>query len=273
LHEGAEIIGRGNLDFRVELSGPGELHELSQSFNQMTANLSNLQAALQKSQEDLRYLASQLIVSQEKERQYIGLELHDDLGQLLTVLKMQLRAVQRNLSTESVETRAELENALDLFNEIVERIRRLSMNLRPAVLEDMGLFTGLKLLFEDFQKYHGLELSLDMDDIEKSFSWEHQILIYRIFQESLTNVAKHSGGTGVNISIKKKDAQVDFQMQDNGQGFNLEEVLAKSARSRGLGLAAIDERVRMLGGDLKLWSQPGHGTRLHFTVPVDTPKV
>jgi signal transduction histidine kinase len=272
LHEGAEIIGRGNLDFRVEPAGPGEIRELSQSFNQMTANLSNLQAALQKSQEDLRYLASQLIVSQEKERQYIGLELHDDLGQLLMVLKLQLKAVQRNLSTESVETRANLENAFDLFNEIVERIRRLSMNLRPSVLEDMGLFTGLKLLFEDFQKYHGLELKVDMDDIEKSFSWEHQILIYRIFQESLTNVAKHSGGTGVNISIQKKDAQVDFQMQDNGQGFNLEEVLAKSTRSRGLGLAAIDERVRMLGGDLKLWSQPGHGTRLHFTVPVDTPK-
>ena len=272
LHEGAEIIGRGNLDFRVEPAGPGEIRELSQSFNQMTANLSNLQAALQKSQEDLRYLASQLIVSQEKERQYIGLELHDDLGQLLMVLKMQLRAVQRNLSTESVEIRAELENSLDFFNEIVERIRRLSRNLRPTVLEDIGLSTGLKLLFEDFQKYHGLELCIDMDDVEKSFSWENQILIYRIFQESLTNTAKHSGGTGVNISIKKEDGYVAFQMQDNGKGFNLQEVLAKSTSSRGLGLASIHERVRMLGGDLKLWSQPGHGTRLHFTVPVDISK-
>ena len=143
----------------------------------------------------MRYLASQLIVSQEKERQYIGLELHDDLGQLLMVLKMQLRAVQRNLSTESVEIKAELENSLDFFNEIVERIRRLSRNLRPTVLEDIGLSTGLKLLFEDFQKFHGLELCIDMDDVEKSFSWENQILIYRIFQESLTNTAKHSGGT------------------------------------------------------------------------------
>ena len=84
LHEGAEIIGRGNLDFRVEPAGPGEIRELSQSFNQMTANLSSLQAALRKSQEDLRYLTSQLIVSQEKERQDLGLELHDDLGQLFS---------------------------------------------------------------------------------------------------------------------------------------------------------------------------------------------
>ncbi len=272
LHEGAEIIGRGNLDFRVEPAGPGEIRELSHGFNQMTANLSNLKASLQKSQEDLRYLASQLIVAQEKERQYLGLELHDDLGQLLMVLKMQLRAVQRNLPTESAEIKAELENALDFVNEIVERIRRLSRSLRPSVLEDMGLSTGLKLLFEDFQKYHGLELSIDMDDVEKSFSWEHQILIYRIFQESLTNVAKHSGGTGVNISIRKQDGAVAFRMRDNGKGFNLQEVLGKSANNRGLGLAAIDERVRMMGGDLKLWSRPGQGTHLHFTVPVDNPK-
>ena len=117
-----------------------------------------------------------------------------------------------------------------------------------------------------------LELSVDMDDVEKSFSWEHQILIYRICQEFLTNTAKHSGGAGVNISIKKTDSHVDFQMEDNGKGFNLEEVLARSTSSRGLGLAAIDERVRMLGGDFNLWSQPGHGTRLRFTVPVDIPK-
>jgi signal transduction histidine kinase len=273
LHEGVEIIARGNLDFRMEPAGSGEIRDLSNGFNQMTANLSNLRAALQKSQEDLRYLASQLIGAQEKERQYIGLELHDDLGQLLMVLKMRLRAVMRNLSTESEPIRTELEDALEFVNEIVERMRRLSMSLRPSVLEDMGLSTGLKLLFEDFQKYHGLELRVNMDDVEKSFSWEHQILIYRIFQESLTNVAKHSGGNVVDISIKQQNGEVAFRMKDDGTGFNLESVLNKSVNSRGLGLAAIDERVRMMGGVLKLWSQPGQGTGLQFTVAMDNPKV
>jgi signal transduction histidine kinase len=272
LHEGAEIIGRGNLDFRVEAAGSGEIRELSLSFNQMTANLNKLTAALQKSQEDLRYLASQLIVAQEKERQYIGMELHDDLGQLLMVLKMQLRAVQRKLSSEALGIREELNNTLGFVNEIIERLRRLSKNLRPTVLEDMGLYTGLQLLFRDFQQYHGLELSLDMDDIENSFSGEHQILIYRIFQEALTNVAKHSGGNAVTIFIKHRDGDVAFQMQDNGKGFDLEEVLPNSNNNRGLGLAAMEERVRMMGGDLKLWSQPGQGTRLQFTVPVDNPR-
>jgi signal transduction histidine kinase len=274
LHEGAEIIGRGDLDFRIDPTGSGEIRELSHGLNQMTANLSNLKAALQKSHEHLRDLASQLIVAQEKERQYLGLELHDDFGQLLMVLKMQLREVQRNLEPESImKSKTDLENSLNLINEIVDRIRRLSRSLRPSVLEHMGLSTGLKLLFEDFQKYHGFEMRVEMDNVDKTFSWEHQILIYRIFQESLTNVAKHSGAAGVTISIEQQDGQVAFQMQDNGKGFDLQGVHENGNKSRGLGLAAIEERVRMMGGDLELNSQPGKGTRIQFTVPVDNPKV
>jgi signal transduction histidine kinase len=271
LHEGAEIIGRGNLDFRMEPAGPGEIRELSQGFNQMTGNLSTLTATLRKSQEDLRFLASELITAQEKERQYIGLELHDDLGQLLMVLKMQLRAVQKELPLDSAQAREELDNALTFVNEIVERIRGLSRNLRPSVLEDMGLCTGLTLLFEDFRKYHGFELRVDMDDIEKLFPWEKQILIYRIFQESLTNIAKHAGATAVTVTIKQGDGAVDFQMQDNGCGFDLQRALEKNTERRGLGLAAVEERVHMLGGDLHLWSQPGHGTHLRFTVASGNP--
>jgi signal transduction histidine kinase len=266
LHEIVKIIGRGNLDYRVGTAGPGEIRDLSRAFNEMTANL-------KKSQEDLRHLASKLITAQEKERQYVGLELHDDLGQLLMVLKMQLRALQKNLPPESMELRGDLENVLNFVNEIIERVRRLSRNLRPAVLEDMGLSTGLKLLFEDFQKYHDLELTVDQDDIDNLFPWEHQILIYRIFQESLTNVARHAGATQVALTIKKRDDRVVFQMWDNGCGFNLQEVLERNRARRGLGLAALDERVRMLGGELQLWSQPDQGTRLNFTVPVAHPKL
>ena len=250
-----------------------ELHLMVEQLQKEVGERLEAEKALNESKEQLRYLSSQLLIAQEQERQHIGLELHDDLGQLLVLLKIQLRVVQGNLSAESAEIRADLEDARDSVNEIVERIRRLSKSLRPSVLEDMGLSTGLKLLFEDFQKYHGLELSIDMDDVEKLFSWEHQILIYRIFQESLTNVAKHSRATRMVISIKHQDDQVAFQMQDNGTGFNLQEVLAQGSRDRGLGLAALEERVRILRGDLQLWSQPGQGTRIQFTVPMDNPKV
>ena len=250
-----------------------ELHLMVEQLQKEVGERLEAEEALNESKEQLRYLSSQLLIAQEQERQHIGLELHDDLGQLLVLLKIQLRVVQGNLSAESAEIRADLEDARDSVNEIVERIRRLSKSLRPSVLEDMGLSTGLKLLFADFQKNHGLELSLDMDDVEKLFSWEHQILIYRIFQESLTNVAKHSRATRMVISIKHQDDQVVFQMQDNGTGFNLQEVLAQGSRDRGLGLAALEERVRILRGDLQLWSQPGQGTGIQFTVPMDNPKI
>jgi PAS domain S-box-containing protein len=248
-----------------------ELHLMVEQLQKEVGERLEAEKALHESKEQLRYLSSQLLIAQEKERQLIGLELHDDLGQLLVLLKIQLRVVQGNLSAESAEIRADLEDARDSVNEIVERIRRLSKSLRPSVLEDMGLSTGLKLLFADFQKHHGLELSIDMDDVEKIFSWEHQILIYRIFQESLANVAKHSRATRMVISIKQQDDQVAFQMQDNGTGFNLQEVLAQGSGDRGLGLAALEERVRILRGDLQLWSQPGQGTRIQFRVPMDNP--
>jgi signal transduction histidine kinase len=269
LHEGAEIIGRGDLDYRIESTGPGEIRELSESFNRMTVNLGNLTATLKKSQDDLRFLASQLIGAQEEERQRIGMELHDDLGQLLMVLKMQLRALEKK---ESMEIKGELEHLHIFINEIIDRVRRLARNLRPSVLEDMGLTTGLKLLFEDFQNYQGMKLKVEMDDIQTLFPWENQILIYRIFQESLTNVVKHAGATQVSVSVKKQDGCVAFNLEDNGCGFNLQQVLNKNS-DRGLGLASINERIRMLHGELQVWSQPEQGTRLYFTVPFASPKL
>ena len=248
-------------------------HELEQRVKDRTAELEKANQALQQSEGHMRYLASELITAQEKERQHLGLELHDDFGQLLMVLKFQLRATQKDMPPESVKIRDDLENALTFINKIVERVRGLSRNLRPTVLEDMGLATGLKLLFEDFRKHYGLEITETIDDIQDLFPLETQLLIYRIFQESLTNVAKHAGAAAVTMFIKKQDGIVDFRMADNGCGFNLQQVLEGNPGSRGLGLASVRERVRILGGDIDLWSQPGHGTRIHFTVPVANPKL
>ncbi len=242
-----------------------ELHAANEQLLREVEERRQAEEALRESEERLRYLTSQLITAQEKERQYIGLELHDDLGQLLMVLKMRLNAVHKSIPEDA--SRDDLEDVLGFINEIIERVRRLSRNLRPAILKDLGLAAALKLLFEDFRKYHGLDVSVDLDDLEDLFPWETQILIYRIFQESLTNVAKHAGATAVAVSIRNKDGHVAFLVEDNGSGFDLQQVLERTADSRGLGLAAMDERVRMLRGSFHLWSQPGQGTRLSFTIP------
>ena len=239
------------------------------------ADLSDLKKAeesYKESAERLGHLTSQLITAQEKERQLIGNELHDDLGQLLAVLKMRLSQVYRIMAAEPVEARNDLGNALNFVNEIIESVRNLSRNLRPSIL-DLGLPNALKSLFEDFSKYHGLELTLDLDDIKDLFSWETQVLIYRIFQESLTNVAKHAGATKVAASIKRRDGTVFFQLEDNGSGFDLEQVLERNAGSRGVGLAAMDERVRMLGGTLNISSQEGKGTKISFAIATGEDKL
>jgi two-component system CheB/CheR fusion protein len=220
--------------------------------------------------ERLRHLTAQLITAQEQERQHIGKELHDDLGQLLAVLKMRLRSVHQSMATEPVQN--DLESALNFVNEIIAGVRYLSQNLRPPIL-DLGLPKALKILFEEFSKYYGLELTLDLDDIKDLFSWETQILIYRIFQESLTNVAKHAGATEVAVSIKRRDGTVFFQLEDNGSGFDLQQVLERNDGSRGVGLGTMEERVRMLGGTLNISSQEGKGTKISFAIATGEDKL
>lgn len=224
--------------------------------------------ALRESEERLRYLASQLIHAQETERKRISLELHDDLGQILTVLKLQVRNIDKGLPADSWELRgccADLGNNLD---EVIEKMRHLSRDLRPSILIDLGLPAALKHLTEEFTNYHDIKLSLKMDDIKGQFAVEEEINLYRIFQEALSNIVKHARATRIGITIKKHKGQVTFRVDDNGRGFDRRHTLAKDASSRGLGLAAMEERVRMLGGTLEISSRAGRGTSITFVVPM-----
>lgn len=222
--------------------------------------------SLKESEGRLRHLTSQLLTAQEAERGRLALELHDDLGQSLTVLKMQLRAIQREAPLEFSKTRESLEHTLDFINQVIEKVRRLSRNLRPAILEDLGLTAALKHLFEEFSN-QGILVTMDLDDVQGYFSPEAQIAIYRTFQESLTNIAKHAEAAQIKVTIKRQNGNVAFRVEDNGNGFELQEVLSGDVTKRGLGLMAMDERIRLLGGKLQISSKPGTGTNISFVVP------
>ncbi len=223
--------------------------------------------ALRESEERLRYLASQLLHAQERERHRLALELHDDLGQSLMVLKMQIRSIEKLLPPEQWQTREQCTEALSYMNGIVDNVRRLSRDLRPAVLEDLGLPAALRFLLEEMHKYYGLEPELDLDDLEGLLSRDEQVNIYRIFQESLTNIVKHAHASRVRISIKRKSGGVEVRVKDNGVGFDPASVLTRDMTHRGLGLAALEERVRMLGSKLTISSRKNRGTTLTFIVP------
>ncbi len=223
--------------------------------------------ALKESEQRLRYLTSQLLSAQEAERGRLALELHDDLGQSLMVLKMQLRAIQRQAPPESSEIRESLESPLNFVNEIIERIRRLSRNLRPAILEELGLTAAIHHLFEELPR-QDIHVSLDLDDTQGLFSPEAQINIYRICQESFTNITRHAQASQVSVSVKRQGGSVVFQVEDNGRGFDHQKVISVNITDRGLGLTAMDERARMLGGSLTIWSQEDQGTKITLIVPI-----
>ena len=226
-------------------------------------------AALRESEKKLRTLTSQLLTVQEEERSRLSRELHDGLGQALLVLKLQMRALARDLRPDQEALRQECEQNLRQIDGVIEDVRRMSRALSPSVLEDLGLAVALRHLCEEFNKLHdNLTIFLEMDDISGIFSQEAQINIYRIFQESLANIGKYAQAGRVSLAIKRRDAKVAFAIEDDGRGFQVEKVQAREPASRGLGLATMAERVRMLGGELHLSSKRGAGTRVSFTVPL-----
>jgi PAS domain S-box-containing protein len=226
------------------------------------------ESALRQSEENLRFLASQLLHAQERERLRVAHELHDDLGQSLLLLKLQLSIMNRGLPPDLQKSREECAASIENVQEIIDTVRRLSQDLIPPTLSEIGLKAALSDLLEEFCRHNDLDYSLDIDNTKGLFSPDRELNIYRILQESLTNIGKYSKATQVLVSLKIKDHQVWFSVEDNGIGFEVDEVLARRGRKRGLGLASLEERARMMGGTLHIWSKPDIGTKIHVTVPL-----
>jgi PAS domain S-box-containing protein len=225
--------------------------------------------ALRESEQRLRFLTSQLLSAQERERKRISMELHDELGQSLAVLKLQIRAIERGLGNGQQDLKDRCLELLLYLDGVIEDIRRLSRDLSPAILQDLGLQSALKYLINGFSKHYTVSQAFEVEDLDQLFPAEAQIIIYRIFQECLTNISKHADATEVAITIKEYDGLIFLMIEDNGAGFDPAVVLARRAAGRGLGLAALDERARMLGGTLEILSQPGGGARMTCVIPVD----
>jgi PAS domain S-box-containing protein len=225
--------------------------------------------ALRESEQRLRFLTSQLLSAQERERKRISMELHDELGQSLAVLKLQIRAIERGLGDDQQGLKADCLELLDYLDGVIDDVRRLSRDLSPAILEDLGLQSALKHLIDGVSKHYTVRHVFEVEDLDHRFPADAQIIIYRIFQECLTNISKHAGATEVSIAVNEHDGLVFLVLEDNGTGFDPAQVLARRASDRGLGLAALDERARMLGGTLEIRSQPGAGARVTCVIPAD----
>jgi PAS domain S-box-containing protein len=235
-----------------------------------------VEEALKESEEKLRVLTSQLLTAQESERRRVARELHDELGQALTVLKMHMVAVADKLTIKQRALKEECEHLLTHTNEIIENVRRLSWDLSPSSLEDLGLSSSLRHLIEEVSDNHRLSCSIEIDEINHLFAPGTQINIYRIFQESLNNIGKHARATKITVAAQRRGDRVSFTVADNGKGFDLRQTASRNLLEKRLGLTAMNERVRMAGGNLEVWSKKDQGTKVSFTIPIDheaTPNV
>jgi signal transduction histidine kinase len=224
---------------------------------------------LRESERQLRHLSFRLLTAQETERKRISSELHDELGQAFAVMKFQVTFVMKNLREDQIKLREECEQTLQCIDRMLENVRRLSRDLSPYSLESLGLPGALRRLIEEFEKNSSVRVTLEMVDVDHLFPQDDQIVIYRIFQESLTNIRKHAQAKNVSVAIRKDDDKVSFSIADDGKGFDVKKTFMTDTAGKGIGLTIIDERVQMLKGSLDLRSQEGKGTRITFVVPLE----
>jgi len=262
-----DALGRGAVVEKVPVETSDEIGKLAGAFNTMTESLSQRENALKESEARLRLLSSRLINAQEQERKRVSKELHDELGQSLAHLKHRVRSIQRKFSADPSALGRECEDISRYIDLTIENVRRLSRDLRPSVLEHLGLSAALRWLIDMFQKQHTLQISVDMEDIDSLFFPEDQINLYRIFQEALTNIGKHARADRIFFSVKSEEHCAIFQIQDDGSGFDVPATLGGDSADKGMGLAAMKERAHMLGARLNIASRPGEGTAIRLTVP------
>ncbi|MCG2613118.1 PAS domain S-box protein [Terrimonas sp. NA20] len=213
--------------------------------------------------EQTRKLTDHLQTVREEERMHIAREIHDELGQLLTVLKMDVSWLNRKLQPTTEPIQAKLKDLLSLIDTTVKKVRHISSELRPSLLDDLGLVAALEWHIEEFQKRSGIELESNLPATELALPEPVKIGLFRILQESLTNVARHSGAERVIVTLLQKENTLFLTIEDNGKGFD-----AESSNKKTLGLLGMKERTLMIGGEYKITGIPGKGTIVDVSVPV-----
>ena len=218
---------------------------------------------LKKVQDKLRLLSASIMDGQEKERTAIARELHDELGQVLTALRMDSAWLMKRLRDMDAAASERALAMCDLVDKTIDDVRNIALRLRPGVLDDLGLIAALEWYAADFEKRTEIVCVFRAVNVRKVDNIV-ATAAYRIVQEALTNVARHASATRVDVTIKRKGNLLVLTVVDNGVGFEV----AKIAESEALGIWGMRERANLAGGALEIRSRPGDGARMQCTLPV-----
>ena len=220
---------------------------------------------LQKSYEDIRQLASNLQSIREDERTNMAREIHDELGQQLTGLKMDLHWLTRKINSTDAEVTNKMDESIELINATIASVRKISTDLRPSILDDLGLLAALEWQGEEFEKRSGTRVEFINKAGEITVQPKTATAIFRIYQELLTNIARHANASLVKTELYIEQDNLYFSLIDNGVGFEPEAIKNKKT----LGLLGIKERSLLLGGTYEFKSAPGMGSVTKISIPLD----
>jgi signal transduction histidine kinase len=219
-------------------------------------------------QDALQMFSRQLIEAQEDERRRIARELHDQIGQVLTAVKMNLHAVGRVCDTR--EAGAHIKDNIEAVDEALRLVRDLSVDLRPPLLDDLGLVTALHWYVDRYARRSEIsaEVIIDLKDPNERFSREVETACFRIAQEALTNVARHARANKVSLRLRKKQEVLFLTIKDDGKGFDPKALRRRAPRVATLGLIGMQERAHAAGGVLEISSAPSKGTEIRLQLPL-----
>lgn len=260
LEETAQRVSRGDLSARAEASALAD-PDLLRLIRTTNATLDRLEAQRQR----LREMAGRALNAAEEERRRLARELHDETAQTLTMLLVRMRAARG--TADEAERERTLDEVRDALASTAERIRCMAQGLQPPALEMMGLIPALTALAHEVEEQTGIEIDVQGGRLESApLSVTRTLALYRIVQEALSNVARHSGAGRAQVVVRPLNGRVEVVVSDDGRGFAVPEVMQD--RERGLGLFGMEERAAWLGGRLHIVSSPGDGTRVEVEIPI-----
>jgi len=228
-------------------------------------------AAISQQREQLRALNQKLNEVQEAERKQLARELHDQMGQALTAISINLATIAQDLPPNcAAHFQERLSESKMLADQTLEQLRELSFNLRPAMLDDLGLVPTLRWYLKRYEKRVNLAVDLEVSSLKERLPVDIETALYRIFQEALTNITRHARASRVKLTIRRRKASVLVEIKDDGCGFEMERVFGQEGSTSGMGLLGMRERTVLLGGVFNLHSAPGAGTQVSIEIPLET---
>jgi signal transduction histidine kinase len=224
--------------------------------------------ALRRSEEDLRQLSNKVLNVQEEERTRISRELHDEVGQALTAINVNLAVLKKNELAASRSASRKISDTQDLLRQTMDTVHHFARELRPAMLDDLGLIPALRSYTKSFALRTGLRIRFSADPAAESLDRDQKTVLFRVIQESLTNVVRHAGAETVEIRVQKNKNGIRLAVKDDGKAFEVEQAITGRGNKR-LGLVGMQERVRLVQGRFAIESKPGLGTTVLADIPLN----